>query len=93
MGYKKIELECDSCGASMEISTEGDIAYCSYCGKKILIKEERVHISKEDAEEIGYYAGYAFEKGRMQLKNEINERRRAIQNKVPPSGLRKKRKF
>lgn len=32
---KKISLDCPKCGASLEISDEIDVFYCTYCGEKI----------------------------------------------------------
>ena len=37
---KTLSLVCPSCGGKMELSADGQKAVCSYCGHKMLIKEE-----------------------------------------------------
>lgn len=65
---KLIKLQCPSCGAHLEINTSQTVAYCSYCGQKMMIDDEVIRVRHEfaDAKE----AGYEFERGRMQAQEE-----------------------
>lgn len=44
-----IKMYCQNCGGELEISTDKDYCYCTYCGTKLLIPAERkfVHIKKD----------------------------------------------
>lgn len=34
-----INLTCPNCAANLDLPEDRDVAFCSYCGKKILIGE------------------------------------------------------
>lgn len=38
---KSLQLICDNCGATLELNTEHLIAFCPYCGHKVLIDVDR----------------------------------------------------
>lgn len=39
-----ISMKCPECGATLELSDDRKIAFCSYCGAKIIIHNENEHI-------------------------------------------------
>ncbi len=44
---KLIKLTCDKCGASLNIDPDNRIAFCPYCGAKLLINDESIRIVDE----------------------------------------------
>ena len=40
MSIKLISVKCPDCGARLDIEEGRKMAFCSYCGAKILIKDE-----------------------------------------------------
>ncbi len=60
---KFVEFKCPACGAALKTDLSRDVMFCEYCGKKIILDDEAVHIkvSFDNARE----AGYEFENGRM----------------------------
>ena len=37
-----INLKCPSCGAELQLNADREVMYCSYCGSKILLKQDSV---------------------------------------------------
>lgn len=44
MAIKMIKVKCPECGGTMDIGQNRDMAYCTYCGTKILIHNENEKI-------------------------------------------------
>lgn len=44
MAIKMIKVKCPECGGTMDIEQNRDMAYCTYCGTKILIHNENEKI-------------------------------------------------
>ena len=65
---KLIETTCPHCGAALKVNMERGFCYCEYCGTKLLIDDEAVHVQYDNAEQ----AGYDFEKGRQRAQEEYN---------------------
>ena len=64
---KIVEFKCPACGASLKADISRDVMYCEYCGKKLILDDEAVHIKMtfDNARE----AGYEFEQGRMNAQS------------------------
>lgn len=60
---KIVEFKCPACGASLKADISRDVIYCEFCGKKLILDDEAVHVKMtfDNARE----AGYEFEQGRM----------------------------
>lgn len=65
---KATPLVCPKCGATLNIKNGDKIVTCEYCGTKIQIDDEVIHVQLDNAEE----AGYQFEKGRQKAQKETN---------------------
>ena len=63
---KMIQLTCPDCGAPLEAESDRKFFFCSYCGKKIVLDDERQKVEIENARE----AGYEFERGRMEARDD-----------------------
>lgn len=37
-------LKCPECGATLEIEESRDMAYCTYCGAKVTLVDQEIHI-------------------------------------------------
>lgn len=48
---KLIKLKCSNCGAELQIDMEGKQAFCSYCGSRLLIDDDTIHITKHIVDE------------------------------------------
>lgn len=48
---KLINMRCTNCGALLEIDAERKEVYCSYCGTKLLIDNEEIHITNRIVDE------------------------------------------
>ena len=48
MAIKMIKVKCPECGGTMDIGQNRDMAYCTYCGTKIMIHNENEKISLKD---------------------------------------------
>lgn len=35
-----LAAKCPNCGANIELDKNRDVLYCSYCGTKIIVKDE-----------------------------------------------------
>ena len=64
---KLIEFKCPACGADLKADPSREMMYCEYCGKKLILDDEAIHVklSIENAKE----AGFEFEQGRMQAQS------------------------
>ena len=64
---KLIEFKCPACGANLKADPAREVMYCEYCGQKLILDDEAMHIKMtiENARE----AGYEFEQGRMQARS------------------------
>lgn len=60
---KIVEFKCPACGASLKADVSRDVMFCEYCGKKLILDDEALHVKMtiDNARE----AGYEFEQGRM----------------------------
>lgn len=67
---KLISLECNKCGAVMQVTEEKDSVICEYCGAKLLLDDEAIHIKYDDMEKVGY----DLEKGKLTAQAEARER-------------------
>ena len=65
---KLVDLKCPNCGAELTFEASSRAAYCSYCGAKLALDDEVMHVHYDNAEE----AGYAFERGRIRAQNEAS---------------------
>ena len=63
---KLIKLTCPDCGAPLEAESDRKFFFCSFCGKKILLDDEKQKVEIENARE----AGYEFERGRMEARDD-----------------------
>ncbi len=64
---KIVEFKCPACGASLKADISRDVMYCEYCGKKLILDDEAMHVKMtfDNARE----AGYEFEQGRMNAQS------------------------
>ena len=46
-----INMRCTSCGAELEVDPEKKQLFCSYCGSKLLLKDENIHITNRFVDE------------------------------------------
>lgn len=67
---KLIDTICPHCGTALKVNMERGFCFCEYCGAKLLIDDEAVHIQYDNAEQ----AGYEFEKGRQRAQEEYYSR-------------------
>ncbi len=44
---KMISCKCPECGASLEVDENRTYTFCSYCGTKILLQNDNVHVYRE----------------------------------------------
>ena len=44
MAISFISVKCPQCGANLSIEEDRDMAFCTYCGTKIIIHNENGHI-------------------------------------------------
>ncbi len=42
-----VELYCTKCGAPLSLDADQEVAYCMYCGNKMLIDRNNVHIFRK----------------------------------------------
>ena len=69
------QVKCPNCGASMEIEESREFAFCSFCGTKIIVKED-VSINRDN--EINNLLNRAYE---FEMKHDY-EKAREYCNKV-----------
>ena len=69
---KLIKLICPNCGAQLEFDGSSQKAFCQYCGTELMLDQEKHRVEWDNAEE----AGYRFEKGRMQARQEAQQQYR-----------------
>ena len=48
---KLINLRCANCGAELQIDAERKQAFCTYCGTKLLVDDESIHITNRIIDE------------------------------------------
>lgn len=63
---KLVDMKCPNCGSDLKVDMISKGCTCEYCGAKLLIDDETVHIKYDNAEE----SGYQFEKGRQRAQKE-----------------------
>ena len=63
---KLIETTCPNCGAHLQVDLERGFCFCEYCGTKLLLDDEKIHVQYDNAEQFGY----EFEKGRQRAQEE-----------------------
>lgn len=63
---KLVDLKCPNCGSDLKADIVSKECICEYCGAKLLIDDETVHVKYDNAEE----SGYQFEKGRQRAQRE-----------------------
>lgn len=44
MAVSLVSVKCPECGATLNIESDRDFAFCSYCGTKVLLHNENEHI-------------------------------------------------
>lgn len=44
MAYKMISVKCPDCGATMEIESGREFAFCTYCGSKVMVSNENEYV-------------------------------------------------
>jgi len=59
-------MTCPNCGAQLKVEMERGFCFCEYCGTKLMLDDEKMHVQFENAEQ----AGYEFEKGRQRAQEE-----------------------
>ncbi|MBR4446091.1 MAG: TM2 domain-containing protein [Solobacterium sp.] len=42
---KLIKMTCPSCGANLELQTDNAVAFCQYCGAKLMLDDESVNVN------------------------------------------------
>jgi DNA-directed RNA polymerase subunit RPC12/RpoP len=45
---RTIQLKCNNCGGRLDVDQDRTIAFCSYCGEKMLVDDEVVRQVKEE---------------------------------------------
>ncbi len=78
---KLLNLKCPNCSSHLQINADKDIAYCEYCGAKLLIDSETEKAELFNMKE----AGYEFEKGRIQAQK-AEKRKQALKPKLNIGG-------
>lgn len=68
---KLIETKCPSCGAEMSVDANRSQVFCSFCGSKLLIDHEKIHVVYDNAGD----SGYEFEKGRQRAQAELEQKK------------------
>lgn len=63
---KLVDMKCPNCGSDLKVDMVTKGCTCEYCGAKLLIDDETVHVKYDNAEE----SGYQFEKGRQRAQKE-----------------------
>ena len=48
---KLVNMKCTNCGAELEVDPERKQVFCSYCGTKLLLDEESIHITNRIVDE------------------------------------------
>ena len=48
---KLIRLNCSNCGAQLELDADRKQAFCTYCGAKLLLDDESIHITNRIIDE------------------------------------------
>ena len=48
---KLIKLTCSNCGAQLELDADRRQAFCTYCGEKLLLDDESIHITNRIIDE------------------------------------------
>lgn len=63
---KLVELECQNCGAALEVEEGTNNITCPYCNASYKLNDEVQHVKYDDMEN----SGYEFEKGRIKAQKE-----------------------
>lgn len=63
---KLVNMKCQNCGSDLKVDMVSKGCTCEYCGARLLIDDEIVHVKYDNAEE----SGYQFEKGRQRAQKE-----------------------
>ena len=72
---KLIDMTCPHCGGVLKINPDNRICSCNYCGAKLILDNETLHLQFDNA----FESGYQFEKGRQRAQAEARQ-----QYVVPP---------
>ncbi len=62
-------MTCPNCGANIIRKADSEVFCCEYCGSKLMVEDNSIHIKYDDPEA----AGYEYEKGRQRAVNEQQE--------------------
>lgn len=72
---KLIDMTCPHCGGTLKINPDNRNCVCNYCGAKLILDNETLHLQFDNA----YESGYQFEKGRQRAQAEANRQYTASQ--------------
>jgi len=78
---KLISMECPSCKANLELDIDNLIAYCPYCGKKLLFdldQMQNIIAEKEKTKQIKLIQDHQLEKLKLQKEIDKNDSRETI---------------
>lgn len=84
---KLVDMKCPNCGSDLKFDIVAKECTCEYCGAKLLIDGETVHVKYDNAEE----AGYQFEKGRQRAQKEATYTERINPDHSMPQKQSKKK--
>ena len=65
-----VETKCPTCGAEMSVDADKGQCFCTFCGSKLLIDDQKIHVVYDNAAQ----SGYEFEKGRQQAQAELSQK-------------------
>ena len=63
---KLIDMTCPHCGGALRINPDNRTCVCNYCGARLILDNETLHLQFDNA----YESGYQFEKGRQRAQAE-----------------------
>lgn len=63
---KLIDMTCPHCGGALKINPDNRTCVCNYCGARLILDNETLHLQFDNA----YESGYQFEKGRQRAQAE-----------------------
>lgn len=68
---KMVSLKCPDCGANIELDSEREFGFCSYCGTKILINSE-MNENEANVKIANINANIELEKMKMEKERDKN---------------------
>ena len=64
-----IDMTCPHCGGLLKINPDNRTCVCNYCGAKLILDNETMHLQFDNA----FESGYQFEKGRQRAQAEARQ--------------------